>query len=1260
MFQAVRKRRKTRGIGRLSVLGRIMVGVAGLVVLALFAALIAPYFVDWTGFRQDFERRASLILGKKVEVHGAVSARLIPFPSVTMDDVTIGRDDSGKPLVTASRFAMDMEIAPFMSGEARIFEMRIIEPKVHIALQKDGTLDWAKTGNPSIPAKIVVLENVRVSGGEVTFEDHQTGRTRKLTGLDFTASAKSLVGPWHFEGKGLIDGVAGKFTINTGVRDAKGEVRVASHITPDALPVTADLEGTLRLVDLKLRYDGTFNAAYGAKKQGDPPPVRIKGAFELASDRVRLPQYQLDMGAISDPYSITGQATLDTGLNPQFLLTAEGQQVDMNAIGASGEGGKRSRSEQVQTAQQRLETFLALLSDIPVPPVPGKATLKLPAIVSADTSFRDVTVVAEPNGKGWKLDQVSVELPGRTRVEASGLLDLSEKRSFKGSLTAASSQPSGLSAWLAGDVAPQIRNLNALGFSADVVIDDHVQQFDNLELAAGGAILKGRIERQVPENGDPASLAIKLAGGDLDFDAMRAVASLATGKDTSAAFLAQTISADLEFRNLASQGIVASDVATAFSLKGGKLSLDRLSVADLAGAAIELSGTASGSLAAPVLDMKGRIKSVDPRGFLLLAERSLPKHPVISALANNAHYFADTNVAFELASAKSGNLPVAATVEGTTNGTRLALKVQGQDLALSPGTNLDIQMNAENDNYATLMGQAGFRLLPMLDGNHGAASVKMTRTGSAPAQIVLNAQTATTGFNAKGTGDLSAAHFLEGQYKVLLDSEDVEPFMMVTGYSLPNMGNGLPLSVTATLDIKPDAFVVSSLAGKALEENVAGSLSFTRDASPVLSGDLSVKTLDAAWLAELVSGPLKDANGAFSAQAFPAPVAGPFSADIRLSAANFWLGYGTPIGDFSGRLRYGAGVVAIEDGAGQFAGGAANGGLSLTVGQGQAFLRGKFIVKAADLAKLSWRTGDDVPILSGSADVALGIESSGASPKQIAEQLSGSGTLTVPMVQISGFNGAALPSLLAAADKLEGEINAAKVATMAAPIVVKGQTKVEGVTLPFSISNGRLLVQNVRAETPEVLLGFDASVGLAEGVLRADLHAAYKAGDDEVAGATPAITMRFGGTLASPTSSVDATELANYLSLRAFERERRKADLLQARLAERQRLRREALYYKSLDDAREKARIEAEKKAEADRLAEEAAAKAAADKAAADKAAAEKAAAEKAAGDKPASDKPSPKTNSILQLKNPRPNFGAPGFQPDVIRGGELAPPSAN
>ncbi len=96
--------------------GRFLVFLGGLVVVALFAALLAPLFVDWTDFRRNFEDQASRILGKKVTVLGSVDARILPFPSVTLHDVTVGRDDDGSPLVHVERFSMDAELAPFLSG----------------------------------------------------------------------------------------------------------------------------------------------------------------------------------------------------------------------------------------------------------------------------------------------------------------------------------------------------------------------------------------------------------------------------------------------------------------------------------------------------------------------------------------------------------------------------------------------------------------------------------------------------------------------------------------------------------------------------------------------------------------------------------------------------------------------------------------------------------------------------------------------------------------------------------------------------------------------------------------------------------------------------------------------------------------------------------------------------------------------------------------------------------------------------------------
>ncbi len=46
--------------------GRFLVFLGGVIVVALFVALLAPLFIDWTDFRKNFEDQASRIIGKKV------------------------------------------------------------------------------------------------------------------------------------------------------------------------------------------------------------------------------------------------------------------------------------------------------------------------------------------------------------------------------------------------------------------------------------------------------------------------------------------------------------------------------------------------------------------------------------------------------------------------------------------------------------------------------------------------------------------------------------------------------------------------------------------------------------------------------------------------------------------------------------------------------------------------------------------------------------------------------------------------------------------------------------------------------------------------------------------------------------------------------------------------------------------------------------------------------------------------------------------
>ena len=58
--------------------------LAGLLVLALLAALIGPGFVDWRGYRPHFEARLAETLGVETRIGGGIGLRLLPSPRLTL------------------------------------------------------------------------------------------------------------------------------------------------------------------------------------------------------------------------------------------------------------------------------------------------------------------------------------------------------------------------------------------------------------------------------------------------------------------------------------------------------------------------------------------------------------------------------------------------------------------------------------------------------------------------------------------------------------------------------------------------------------------------------------------------------------------------------------------------------------------------------------------------------------------------------------------------------------------------------------------------------------------------------------------------------------------------------------------------------------------------------------------------------------------------------------------------------------------------
>ena len=502
----------------------------------------------------------------------------------------------GSPLIQVARFSMDAELAPFLSGEARIFDMRIEEPKAKIRLLKDGTLDWMRGSRAEIPARTVVLESVQIEGGQIEFIDEQSGRNRVVTGLNADMSANSLAGPWKAEGRAAVDGHPGSFSLSSSEPDyAAGRMGLRVRVVPDEHPVEVDLDGAIAATAGKPAYSGSFAFSFREdekqKQAGQSlfSSPRTRGSFELTNESVRISSYRMELGGSENPYVVTGEATLDTGAKPEFLLTADGQQIDVARFAPPVvQTGKTSRQPTV-SVRQRIEAFAAMVARIPVPQVPGKASISLPALVSDDTTIRDIRLDVRPDGSGWQVVNAVATLPGRTQLEAKGSLTLLGGPAFNGNLLLASNQPSGLANWLSGSVDPAIRQLNAAGFSADVSLTTLNQRFNNLELAIGDASLKGELERR--SDGKTSNLSIDLAGNEIDLDALKALGSLALGDQVGSSVLDHRIDAKFKADRFNMAGVTANHVETAFTMAGGVLTLENMTAGDIAGAEVKPEGS---------------------------------------------------------------------------------------------------------------------------------------------------------------------------------------------------------------------------------------------------------------------------------------------------------------------------------------------------------------------------------------------------------------------------------------------------------------------------------------------------------------------------------------------------------------------------------------------------------------------------------------------------------------------------------------------
>src|SRR6201987_2739268 len=121
-----------------------LLGLTIAFILALVAALIGPYFIDWNQFRPQFESEASKIIGAPVRVAGALDARLLPTPTLRLRSVVVGAaNDLGK--IHADKLDVEFSLGDLMRGKWRANELTIDGLAVDLGLDPKGQIDLPAT-----------------------------------------------------------------------------------------------------------------------------------------------------------------------------------------------------------------------------------------------------------------------------------------------------------------------------------------------------------------------------------------------------------------------------------------------------------------------------------------------------------------------------------------------------------------------------------------------------------------------------------------------------------------------------------------------------------------------------------------------------------------------------------------------------------------------------------------------------------------------------------------------------------------------------------------------------------------------------------------------------------------------------------------------------------------------------------------------------------------------------------------------------------
>jgi AsmA protein len=316
------------------IVGVFAAGIAAIV-------LVTPWLAPEAGIRLAVSRQIEALTGRVPVIDGHARFSLLPFPSVTVDGISIPSSDGKAPLLVADSFEGTLRLPAFLLGRVELASVALTRPRLDLRSDREGQRSWSFSSGAL--AELASGRDVRLPLFSLRVVDGSLHYRNEGNGRDVTVKVEDAALNWVR----MSDAMSA-----SGIIGWKGQtIDLAMTVSDPGLLLSgsgSDIRGTLSSDIFRvsaagiLTADGRFEGKIGASAPSLRDVLRWAdigigdgkslGAFKLKSPAtidvhaMAFPVVQLEM----DGNSAEGALALKLdGTRPKLTGTLAAETLDM-------------------------------------------------------------------------------------------------------------------------------------------------------------------------------------------------------------------------------------------------------------------------------------------------------------------------------------------------------------------------------------------------------------------------------------------------------------------------------------------------------------------------------------------------------------------------------------------------------------------------------------------------------------------------------------------------------------------------------------------------------------------------------------------------------------------------------------------------------------------------------------------------------------------------------------------------------------------